>query len=145
MLIHLSAITNKIEHENYANANLTTAFCNMQCDESTFNNIERIEKENSVWPIRRSKDPIVEWNKNNEIVAGAFPFLFLRGHKMLPEGSFNQKLIRHLFLHYNGRFEKCNTFINLLFNQLQRHSAIRKIARVETLSRKAIKKLEKLI
>ena len=64
---------------------------------------------------------------------------------MLPEGSLNQKLIKHLFLHYDGRFEKCNTFINLLFNQLQRHSAIRKIARVETLSRKTIKKLEKLI
>ena len=64
---------------------------------------------------------------------------------MLPEGSLNQKLIKHLFLHYDGRFEKCNTFINLLFNQLQRHSAIRKIARVETSSRKAIKKLEKLM
>ena len=44
VLIHSSAITNKIEHENYANANLTTAFCNMQCDESNFNNIERIDK-----------------------------------------------------------------------------------------------------
>ena len=59
VLIHSSAITNKIEHENYANANLTTAFFNMQHDESTFNNIERIEKENAVWPIRRIKDPIV--------------------------------------------------------------------------------------
>ena len=69
----------------------------------------------------------------------------MRGHKILPEGSFNQKLIKNLFLHYDNRFEKYKTFINLLFNQLQRHSAIRKIARVETSSRKAIKKLEKLM
>lgn len=58
-----------------------------------------------VWPIMRDDDPSCEWTENDEIVGGCFPFLFLRGHKMLPKSTFPPSLIRHFLLHYDGRFE----------------------------------------
>ena len=61
-------------------------------------------EDDHVWPIMREDDPGCEWTDNYEIVGGSFPFLFLRGHKMLPKSTFSASLIRHLILYYDGRF-----------------------------------------
>ncbi|KAG1711384.1 hypothetical protein DVH05_008638 [Phytophthora capsici] len=45
--------------------------------------------------VRRSADPIVEWDENGTMVAGAFPTLFMMGGEMLPSGSFPSDLTRH--------------------------------------------------
>ena len=64
---------------------------------------------------------------------------------MLPHGSFPTKLVRHFFLHYDGRFEKCAPFICLLFNQLYRHLGLRKIASVATTNSKILRKIGELL
>ncbi|ETL25245.1 hypothetical protein L916_20880 [Phytophthora nicotianae] len=91
--------------------------------------------------VRRSADPIVEWDENGTMVAGAFPTLFMMGGEMLPSGSFPSDLTRHLMSYYDGRFERSVTFIGTLFNQLQRHSAVRKAARAATTHVKTLRKL----
>ncbi|KAF1790180.1 hypothetical protein GQ600_19319 [Phytophthora cactorum] len=45
------------------------------------------EKERSAVAIRRDKDPVTEWDWNSELIAGAFPCLFTRGGKALPNGT----------------------------------------------------------
>lgn len=62
--------------------------------------------------VKRSEDPLTEWNQNGDIIAGAFPRLFMTGGHMLPKGSWSPELIRHLMCYYNGRFEK-NTMLLL--------------------------------
>ena len=52
---------------------------------------------------------------NNILIGGCFPFLFLRGYDMLPKSTFPTSLIRHLYLYYNGRFEKTQSFTHLIF------------------------------
>ena len=64
---------------------------------------------------------------------------------MLSHGSFPTKLVRHFFLHYDGRFEKCAPFICLLFNQLYRHLGVRKVARVESTNEKILRKMGALM
>ena len=64
---------------------------------------------------------------------------------MLPKSTFSEKLIRHLMLYYDRRFEKNQQFINLLFNQKQRHEAVRKISTADTTNKKVLIKLSKLI
>ena len=78
--------------------------------------------------ITRSKTPNVEWDENDEIFQGAFPDLFMLG-KGCPKGSIPRKLLKHLFKFYDGRFDHPK-FISSAFNQLQRHSCIRKAAYV---------------
>ena len=83
---------------------------------STHSSISNNKNKHYVWLIERDDNPVTEWTNNSEIIAGAFPFLFLRGYDMLPKSTFSEKLIRHLMLYYDGRFEKNQQFINLLFN-----------------------------
>ena len=108
-------------------------------------NTKETKSKETVWPIERENNPVCEWNDNKEIVAGSFPYLFLRGYNILPQSTFGRRFIKHLFLYYDGRFEKCTPFVNLLFNQMQRHAAIRKIARVETSNRNILNKIESLM
>ena len=97
---------------------------------------EKKKKSCEMWPIARDADPVCEFTDNGMLVGGSFPYLFLRGDDMLPHGSFPTKLVRHFFLHYDGRFEKCAPFICLLFNQLYRHLGLRKIASAATTNSK---------
>ena len=41
--------------------------------------------------------------------------------------------------------KKSSPFINLLFNQMQRHAAVRKVARIETSNKKILHKIESLM
>ncbi|OWZ12366.1 hypothetical protein PHMEG_00014489 [Phytophthora megakarya] len=81
-------------------------------------------------PVRRGADPLTEWDQNGNMIAAAFPLLFLRGGKSLPQGTWPTKFVKHLMCYYDGRFEKDTRFVATLFNQLQRHTAVRKAARV---------------
>ena len=64
---------------------------------------------------------------------------------MLPQSTFPVSLIKHLFLYYDGRFEQTQSFAHLLFNQLIRHTAIRKVARTESSNKKYLQNLGKLM
>ncbi|ETP50992.1 hypothetical protein F442_03791 [Phytophthora nicotianae P10297] len=43
--------------------------------------------------VRREKDPVIEWDSNDYLLAGAFPTLFMMGDDMLPQGSVSKSLI----------------------------------------------------
>ena len=107
-------------------------------DNETANNIH-------VWLIEKGDDPLCEWTKNDVLVGSYFPFLFLRGHDMLPKSTFSIALIKHLCSHHNGRFENTQVFTHLLFNQFMRHTAIRKIARTESSNKKYLEHLGNLL
>ncbi|POM66525.1 Hypothetical protein PHPALM_17604 [Phytophthora palmivora] len=97
-----------------------------------------------VIPIERSSSPVTEWTSNGDILAGAFPTLFMTGGAMLPQGSLPQDFVDHLMVYYDGRFEQSVTLIATMFNQLQRHSAIQKTARIGSLHGEALLKLTDL-
>ena len=97
--------------------------------------------EDHVWPIMREDEPGCEWTENNEIIGGYFPFLFLRGYKILPKSTFPTSLIRHLLLYYDGISEKSQHLIHLLYNQQIGHVAIIKIARSGSSNKQYLEKL----
>ncbi|ETM48838.1 hypothetical protein L914_06688 [Phytophthora nicotianae] len=106
--------------------------------------IDAVGTQEEVAVVRRGSEPIVEWDENGSMIAGAFPTLFMMGGDMLPSGSFPQDLVQHLMRYYDGRFESNVSLIATLFNQLQRHAAIRKTARAVTTHAKTLQKLGKL-
>ncbi|OWZ23122.1 LOW QUALITY PROTEIN: hypothetical protein PHMEG_0002044 [Phytophthora megakarya] len=95
-------------------------------------------------PIQRGADPFAEWSENGEMIAGAFPCLFIRGGKMLPHGTWPPTFIRHLMLYYDGRFEKNTMLVATLFNQLQRHTVVQQAARIGTSKAAVLEKLGNL-
>jgi hypothetical protein len=106
--------------------------------------IDAVGIEKNVALVRRGVVPIVEWDENGHLIAGAFPTIFMMGGDMLPSGSFPQDLVKHLLCYYDGRFEDNVTLIATLFNQLQRHAAVRQAARAVTTHAKTLKKLASL-
>ncbi|EGZ07446.1 hypothetical protein PHYSODRAFT_306618 [Phytophthora sojae] len=95
-------------------------------------------------PITRAAEPVVEWDANGKLFAGAFSTLFLRGGDILPKGAMPKHLVDHLFKYYDGRFEEDVVFVATLFNQKQRLAAVRKAAYVCVTHGKALLKLAKL-
>jgi len=95
-------------------------------------------------PIRRAADPVTEWNQNGDMIAAAFPQLFTRGGECLPTGTWSPALINHLMKYYDGRFEQNTGPIATLFNQLQRHTAVRKGARIGSSRATVLAKLGRL-
>ena len=93
----------------------------------------------------RDDNPMCEFTNNDEIIGGCFLYLFLRGNEMLPKSTLSFGLIRHLMLYYDGRFEKSQYFVHLLYNQQMRHSVIRKVARAGSSETKILKKIGKLL
>ncbi|KAG7387911.1 hypothetical protein PHYPSEUDO_013562 [Phytophthora pseudosyringae] len=75
---------------------------------------------------------MVEWHENANMLAGAFPDLFLTGSGPLPSGPLTQAYIDHFMHYWDGRFERSTRFVAVLFNQIQRHTAVRNTARVGT-------------
>ena len=152
--IHNSCIVNEIKHKSFAetnNVNELLKMCSVNENKQTLNEknenvafVNNALNTNVIWPIERNESPVTEWKNNREIVYRAFPYLFLCGCKVLPMSTFSPKFIKHLMLYYDGRFEKFPLFISFLFNQLQRHSAIRKISRLETSSKKNLNKNRKI-
>ncbi|ETK74515.1 hypothetical protein L915_18714 [Phytophthora nicotianae] len=106
--------------------------------------INAVGEQDDIAVVRRGVDPIVEWDENGYMIAGAFPTFFMMGGDMLPSGSFSQGLIDHLMRYYDGRFENNVTLIVTLFNQLQRYAAVRKAARASTTHAKTLQKLGQL-
>lgn len=64
--------------------------------------------------VKRSADPLTEWNQNGDITAGAFPCLFMTGGDMLPKGSWPAVLIRHLMCYYDGCFEQNTKIVSTI-------------------------------
>lgn len=91
-------------------------------------NVSQINRQ--VVAVEREKDPLTEWNQNGDIIAGALSRLFMTGGNMLPKGTWSPELIRHLMWYYDERFEKNTMFIAALFNQLQRHTSVKRAAKI---------------
>lgn len=74
----------------------------------------------------RTKDPINEFQENNELFAGAFPYIFMLG---LPpyQGSLDLYEVRHLLLQYNCHAAHCRDLIFLLLSQHLRHQNIKNV------------------
>lgn len=72
----------------------------------------------------------MEWIENSKILARMFPDLFLSGERSLSSGPISRDYVDHFMHYWDGRFEKSTQFITVLFNQLQRHAAVQKAARV---------------
>ena len=71
--------------------------------------------------IEREKDPLNEFECNDEIMHGAFVLLFFLGKGWIGTGSASNSLIDH-FLHYHDhRFVNDPKFIFTLFDQKRRH------------------------
>lgn len=86
--------------------------------------------ESPVVPIKRGQSPMVEWLENAKMIAGVFPNLFLTGSGPLPSGPLPRAFVDHFMHYWDGRFERSTRFIAMLFNQLQRHTAVRNAARM---------------
>ena len=71
-------------------------------------------------------EPTNEFTNNNVILASTLPHLFCLGDAYSASVSTSQ--CRRMLLSYNPAFGSCAQLIFLLFNQLQRHSAARKLA-----------------
>ena len=80
--------------------------------------------------VERGSDPIVEWDENYKMLAGAFPHLFLLG-KGPPQRNLTPSFLEHCFKYYDGWFDDL-LWIATAFNQKQRHAFIRKTARVSS-------------
>ena len=76
---------------------------------------------------KRSDEPLCEFTQNSELFLSAFPYLFLLGRGLPSQGSIPTTLIIHLLRQNDGRFATDHRFLFLLFNQLQRHQAIRAV------------------
>ncbi|KAG6946081.1 hypothetical protein JG687_00016928 [Phytophthora cactorum] len=63
---------------------------------------------------------------------------------MLPNLSVPKRLVDHWFHYFGGRFERNIMFVATLFNQRQRHSIVRKAARVGVTHSRALAKLSDL-
>ncbi|KAF4044883.1 Helitron helicase-like domain-containing protein [Phytophthora infestans] len=103
-----------------------------------------VNPDEKVFAITREATPIVEWDSNGYLLAGAFPTLFMRGGDMLPKGTVPKVLADHFFRYYDGRFEQDVMFVATLFNQRQRHAAVQKAARVATTHSAVLRKLGRL-
>lgn len=88
------------------------------------------QRQPQVIPIKRGCSPLIEWYDNAKMLAGAFPELFLIGPGSLPSRPLSRAHIDHFMHYWDGRFEKSTRFLAVLFNQLQRHTAVRNAARV---------------
>ena len=64
---------------------------------------------------------------------------------MISQSVFPVSLIKDLFLYYDRRFEKTQSFTHLLFNELMQHTTIWKVARIESSNKKCLENLGKLM
>ena len=79
--------------------------------------------------VARDDKLINEFVENEELLLGAFPTLFPSGRELKGlKGSLPQSWSRHLLRFHDGRFGRSHRFIFTLYNQLQRHSAVRAVA-----------------
>ena len=94
--------------------------------------------------IRRHSNPLNEFEENEWILGGCFPWVFIRGAQSLfkivrgrkkgadGEETRSQKLtgetIRQLLCYYDHRVDEESSLIFLLFNQMQRHRVAVNIA-----------------
>jgi hypothetical protein len=74
--------------------------------------------------IPRGTELFPEFGRNNELLYGAFPWLFPLGIGIPATGTLPPTLTRHFLSHYNDAFGRDHKLIFLLFNQMQRHAAI---------------------
>jgi hypothetical protein len=85
-----------------------------------------------IQPIAAHHDtiPSNEFVCNDQIIMGAFPYLFPLGQGLgrIPNGPVPPSASRRLHLQYDGRFRKQPSLLFLLFNQMQRHSLCHSIA-----------------
>jgi hypothetical protein len=93
----------------------------------------------SIVAVTRNANPLTEWDENDILFSSVFAHLFMLG-KGLPKGPIPKAFLRHLFLHYDGRFED-PLFIATAFNQLQRHKCIRQTAFLGTTKRQQLENL----
>jgi hypothetical protein len=66
--------------------------------------------------VHRGDEPVTEWSQNGDMIAAAFPCLFMRGGKHLPGGTWSTSFIKHLMRYYDGRFEQNTSLVAMLFN-----------------------------
>lgn len=81
-------------------------------------------------PVRfsMSADPVNEFSENDVLLIGAFPHLFFLGRKPPTKSSLSGVYRQRLLRFHDQRFSTNHSLLFLLFNQLQRHTALRKIA-----------------
>ena len=81
--------------------------------------------------IRRSSDPISEFQENQQIFAGGFVGLFIFGmgsFKDLGKGSLPKAFVQHLLRQRTGKFGQNRKFLFTVMNQLQRHTSCREVS-----------------
>ena len=86
-------------------------------------NDERQEPEPIPIVVERQGELLNEFTNNDELLYGAFPWLFLFGKGLCGSGPVPRTHTKYLLQHFNKRFARDHNFIFLLFNQLQRHAA----------------------
>jgi len=75
-----------------------------------------------------NKEPINEFQHNDQLFITSFPDLFLHGRKLPKTGSVSSAFAQHLLRQADNRFAQEDEVIFTLFNQSQRHAAARQVA-----------------
>jgi hypothetical protein len=99
-------------------------------------------EQNPVIVVERDNEAVTEWDENDVLLRGAFPYLFLLGLG-LPKGEALKSFLEHCWKYYDGRFED-PMWIATMFSQKQRHACIRKTARVASGNPRVLERLGRL-
>jgi hypothetical protein len=74
-------------------------------------------------PLTTGHDLMNEFDSNDRILLGTFPWLFPLGIGVVGKGSQPPSFTEYLMCYYDGRFQADSDFVFLLFNQRRRHLA----------------------
>ena len=77
--------------------------------------------------MEQAKDPLNEFEENDNLLYSTFPQLFPLGSGLRRSGTVPEKDIQHLLQQWSGHFANCTIFLFFLFDQFQRHSAARQV------------------
>ena len=72
--------------------------------------------------VERQGELLNEFTNNDELLCGAFPWLFLFGKGLCGSGPVPRTHTTYLLQHFNQRFARDHNFIFLMFNQLRRQA-----------------------
>ena len=95
--------------------------------------------------VERQGDILNEFTQNDELLYGAFPWLYLFGKGVEGKGPLSKPYTSFVLRHFNKKFAQEHNFIFLLFNQMQRHAASRICSTRIYSSRKGVKSFMKTI
>ena len=91
-------------------------------------NVNARQDEENFYSSERERNPVNEFENNDFILTGAFPFIFLYGTAYGRCSGLTNKQVRHLLLQFTNVPATSKDLIFFLYNQQVRHNSIREMS-----------------